>query len=251
MEVKKIKRVCVFLGSNFGAKESYRIETRKLGLVLAKNGITLVYGGTNRGLMGELASSVMENGGQVIGVIPECLIEKNHAHENLTEIIPTHSMTDRKTMLKNLADGFIVLPGGVGTLDELFEVLTENKIDLHQKPIGILNIDNFYNPMFEFMGKMVESGFFSQDHQDNLLVASDSESLLAKLTQGRNKQVSENHQETEISLRLSNIQEQAKQFSHAALQKTLSFKTRLLLNLFAVISLVIPDDLFSTVMGFM
>ncbi len=177
----KIKRICVFLGSNLGAKNEYLIATRKLGALLAERDITLVYGGSNQGLMGELAGSVLKHGGKVIGVIPECLIKKNHAHTALSEIIATQSMTERKTLLKSLADGFIILPGGVGTLDELFEVLTENKVGLHNKPIGVLNVSHFYNPMLQLLENMVTANFFSQTLINNLIVDSEPEQLLNKL----------------------------------------------------------------------
>ncbi|MCP4499828.1 MAG: TIGR00730 family Rossman fold protein [Deltaproteobacteria bacterium] len=157
-EEKKM-RICVYCGSRFGARPEYQAAAKELGEKLAARNISLVYGGGSVGLMGVTANAVMEAGGEVIGVIPEGLFDDEVAHTGLSELITTDGMHPRKLKMTELADAFLVLPGGVGTLDETFEAITWRQIGVHDKPIGFLDVDNFFSPFFALMKHMVEEGF--------------------------------------------------------------------------------------------
>src|ERR1035437_1636824 len=146
-----IKSVCVFCGSSAGSRESYKKAARNLGRLLAQQGITLIYGGSNLGLMTLLADEAMKHGGHVIGVMPTSLIDKEVAHSGLTEFIKVDSMSERKEVMMQMADAFIAMPGGVGTLDEIFEVMSGNQLGLMQKPMGLLNTDQFWNTLLSFL----------------------------------------------------------------------------------------------------
>lgn len=176
-----MKRVTVFCGSSIGTDDSYKTQATLLGQTLAKHNIELVYGGANVGLMGAVADGVLSKGGKVIGVLPKFLKTKEIAHENLTELILVDTMHERKTTMHELCDGVIALPGGFGTLEEFFEMLTWGQLGLHQKPIAILNIEGFYDLLNEFVQTMVDKGFLKELNQQMLLVSDNIEEILEKM----------------------------------------------------------------------
>jgi hypothetical protein len=167
-----LARVCVFCGSKHGAKTSYTMTARKLGAVLADRGLGLVYGGGDIGLMGEVADSALSEGAEVVGVIPEFMIDHEVAHDGLTELRVVDSMHERKAVMTQLADAFVALPGGWGTLEELFEVITWAQLDLHRKPVGLLNVAGYFDPLIEFIDRAVTDGFIRERHR-SLLVDDD------------------------------------------------------------------------------
>ena len=140
-----MKSICVFCGSSTGSNSKYVAAARQLGELIAQKKMSLVYGGGNVGLMGEIANSVLENRGEVIGVIPQFLVEKELVHDKLTELRIVESMHERKAMMAELADGFVAMPGGFGTLEETVEVLTWAQLGLHRKPVGLLNVEKYFN----------------------------------------------------------------------------------------------------------
>lgn len=176
-----MKRISVFCGSSFGTEVIYKEQATLLGQTLAKQNIELVYGGANVGLMGALADGVLNEGGKVIGVLPDFLRSKEIAHQGLTELILVESMHERKTKMNDLCDGVIALPGGFGTLDELFEMLTWAQLGLHKKPIAILNTNGFYDSLLELTHTMVEKGFLKNVNQEMLLVSDTIDELLNKM----------------------------------------------------------------------
>jgi len=169
--------VCVFCGSSAGNRDSYKKAARNLGRLLAEKGITLIYGGSNVGLMAIIADEALAHGGKVIGVMPDSLIEKEVAHPGLTEFVRVDSMSDRKEVMMNMADAFIAMPGGVGTMDELFEVMSWNQLGLMKKPMGLLNTDNYWNLLLAFLDHSVTEKFVRIEHRSNL-IAEVSESAL-------------------------------------------------------------------------
>lgn len=175
-----MKRLAVFCGSSIGASEAYKEGAIQLGNELARRGITLVYGGSSLGIMGTVANAVLESGGQVIGVIPKMLEDREIAHTNLTELIVVRSMHERKAKMVELADGFITLPGGMGTLEEFFEVLTWAQLGLHQKPCGILNINHYYDLLISFFNHMNEQQFLQDPYRSMALVDSNPGNLIDK-----------------------------------------------------------------------
>ncbi|MEM9647892.1 MAG: TIGR00730 family Rossman fold protein [Bacteroidota bacterium] len=176
-----MKRIAVFCGSSAG-KESKIIQAAfQLGEALAKKQIDLVYGGAKVGLMGQVADGVLGKNGKVIGVIPDFLKRKEVFHPTITELIVVETMHQRKLKMHELSDGFIALPGGFGTLEELFEILTWGQLGLHQKPIGILNSNNFFDSMLRFLDTMVTQGFLKQENREMVLVDSSVEGLLEKM----------------------------------------------------------------------
>ena len=176
-----LKSIAVFCASSDG-KDSEIIETsKKLGAFLAKNNIRLVYGGSKLGLMGQVAAGVQENGGAVTGVIPEFLKTKEVVHPNLDELITTKDMHERKLTIHQLSDGFIALPGGFGTFEELFEIITWSQLGLHQKPIGLLNINGFYDDLINMLRKMVDKGLLKKENFDLLIIAETIEELYDKM----------------------------------------------------------------------
>ncbi|MDV3755667.1 LOG family protein [Elizabethkingia anophelis] len=188
--IKEIKRITVFCGSSFGTESVYEEQAYELGKILAQNTIGLVYGGANVGLMGAVADGVIENGGEAIGVLPHFLEGKEIAHENLTELILVDTMHERKAKMNELSDGVITLPGGFGTLEELFEMITWAQLGLHQKPIGILNINGFYDELLAFVQTMVNKGFLKSVNQDMLLVDDSIAGLLNKMRNYKAPEVS-------------------------------------------------------------
>jgi hypothetical protein len=176
-----MRHLCVFCGSSPGAGPAYAEGARQLGRTLATAGVGLVYGGAQVGLMGVLADTVLAAGGQVVGVIPRALQELEIAHTGLTSLRVVGSMHERKAMMAELADGFVALPGGMGTLEELFEVLTWAQLGMHRKPCGLLDIDGYFTALLRFLDHMVEQGFLRAEHRAMLLVEDEPERLLARL----------------------------------------------------------------------
>jgi uncharacterized protein (TIGR00730 family) len=176
-----MNRITVFCGSSFGTEEIYTQQAALLGKTLAKQNIELVYGGANVGLMGAVADGVLNNGGKAIGVLPDFLRSKEIAHLGLTELILVESMHERKTKMNDLCDGVIALPGGFGTLEELFEMLTWAQLGLHKKPIAILNINGFYDSLIQLTEVMVSKGLLKDVNQQMLLVSDDIDDLLDKM----------------------------------------------------------------------
>jgi len=174
----KLNRITVFCGSSFGTESKYEEQVYKLGKTLAVRNIELVYGGAIVGLMGVVANGVLENGGKAIGVLPHFLQSKEIAHGDLTELILVDTMHQRKTKMDDLSDGVIALPGGFGTLEELFEMLTWAQLGLHKKPIALLNIGGFYNELLSLLGTMVKKGFLKSINREMLLVSHDIDELL-------------------------------------------------------------------------
>ncbi len=176
-----MKRITVFCGSSIGTDDIYKTQAGLVGHALAKSNIELVYGGAKIGLMGAVADGVLSNGGKVIGVLPVFLKSKEIAHEQLTELILVDTMHQRKTRMNDLCDGVIALPGGFGTLEELFEMLTWAQLGLHKKPIGILNVNGFYDALMNLIQTMVDKGFLKQINQEMLLESDNIDDLLVKM----------------------------------------------------------------------
>ena len=175
-----MRSVCVFCGSNFGARDAYSDAAAELGRTLAARGLTLVYGGASVGLMGAVADAALAAGGAVTGVIPGVLVEREIAHAGLTEIRVVNSMHERKSVMAELSDGFIGLPGGAGTLEELFEVWTWSQLGLHRKPVGLLNVDGYFDALIAFLDHQTDERFMRREHRDMLLVDSDPLRLLER-----------------------------------------------------------------------
>lgn len=178
-----MNRVTVFCGSSPGTEKMYREQAYQLGKTLAENNIGLVYGGSKKGLMGEVANGVIENRGEAIGILPRFLQEKEIAHEGLTELILVDTMHQRKAMMNEMCDGFITLPGGLGTLEELFEMLTWAQLCLHKKPIAIFNGNGFYDDLLSLIRKMVAQGFLKEVNKEMLLVSNSIDELLYLMRQ--------------------------------------------------------------------
>lgn len=176
-----MKRITVFCGSSLGNEEKFYREAFDLGKLMAQKNIGLVYGGAKIGLMGAVADGALSAGGEVIGVLPHFLGSKEIAHDDLNELIMVESMHERKTKMHELTDGFIALPGGFGTMEELFEILTWAQLGLHKKPIGLLNINGFYNELIGLIHTMVEKKFLKEINRDMLLVDNTIEGLLDQM----------------------------------------------------------------------
>ena len=174
-----IRRLCVFCGSSAGREPGYLHLAESLARALAERGIGIVYGGASVGLMGALADAALAAGGEVIGVITQALIEREIGHRGLTELRIVASMHERKALMAELADGFVALPGGIGTLEELFEVWTWAQLGLHAKPCALLDAGGFYGPLAAFLDHLVDAGFVREAHRDMLLTAHSPEELLA------------------------------------------------------------------------
>lgn len=176
-----MKSVAVFCGSSFGNNDVFAQHAALLGKTLAKQGRTLVYGGAKVGLMGVLANAALDAGGTVIGVLPRFLSTKEIAHTGLTELILVNSMHERKAKMNELCDGVIAIPGGYGTMEEFFELLTWAQLGLHKKPVAILNIGGFYNGLLALADNMVGQGFLKQQDRNMLLADDNIEMLLQKM----------------------------------------------------------------------
>jgi len=177
----KVQSVCVFCGSSPGIDPDYRKAARELGQFLVSRGITLVYGGGKVGLMGEMARAALELHGRVIGVMPERLVERELVQEGLTELYVTDTMHARKSKMHQLADGYIALPGGYGTYEEIFETLSWLHIGIHEKPLGLLNVNGYFNPLLQMLAHTVKQGFARPDALSLIVTASDPESLLHRM----------------------------------------------------------------------
>ena len=176
-----LERVCVFCGSSPGSDPAYVESGRRLGALLARRRIGLVYGGGRIGIMGALADAVLEAGGEVIGVIPKALATKEVAHRGLTRLHVVASMHERKAMMAELSDAFVALPGGLGTLEELFEVATWSQLGLHRKPIGLLDVNGYYDHLLAFLDHAVRERFVSAEHRAIIRTARDAEALIEGL----------------------------------------------------------------------
>jgi len=178
-----LKRIAVYSGASHGNSPVYREAAQRVGTLLAQRGIGIVYGGGSVGLMGEVADAAMQAGGEVIGVIPEFLYRREVGHDGLSQLIRVESMHERKLKMYELADGILTLPGGFGTMEELFEMLTWAQLGLHQKPIGILNTNGFYDALLQLRETMHGSGFLHGDSYRLLLHDSQPEVLIDKMQQ--------------------------------------------------------------------
>jgi uncharacterized protein (TIGR00730 family) len=157
--LKHVKSICVYCGANSGSNPVFVAAAKELGKLLAENDIGLVYGGASIGIMGALADSVLEHGGHVTGIIPHGLFQREVAHNGISKLLVVDSMHDRKSLIAHLSDAIVTLPGGYGTFEELFEMITWNQIGIHQKPIFILNTAGFYDPFQAFISNVIENGF--------------------------------------------------------------------------------------------
>ncbi|HRH46840.1 MAG TPA: TIGR00730 family Rossman fold protein [Pyrinomonadaceae bacterium] len=176
-----MKSITVFCGSSSGFRPEYAEAAKELGRNLVEQNIRLVYGGGNVGLMGIIADEVMKNGGEVLGIIPESLDKKEVAHRQITELRVVGSMHERKALMAEFADGFIAMPGGIGTFEEFFEILTWAQLGFHHKPCAILNVANYYDGLLSLCDNAVNEGFLRQKHSELILVDSDSVKLLEKM----------------------------------------------------------------------
>ena len=176
-----IKRICVFCGSNHGARSAYTDAAQQLGKALVSQGMGLVYGGGSIGMMTVVADAVLKEKGEVIGVIPHALSSKEFAHNGLTELHLVSSMHERKAMMAELSDAFIAMPGGFGTLDEFFEIITWAQLGLHTKPIGLLNVGGYFDLLLKFVDYMQRERFISTEHRQLIITSHDPEELLSAL----------------------------------------------------------------------
>lgn len=177
-----MRRICVFCGSRSGVKPAYQAAAEALGKLLAERGIELIYGGGNVGLMGVVADACLAAGGKVVGVIPRALLEWEVGHQGLTRLEVVDSMHTRKARMAELADGFVALPGGLGTFEELFEVLTWAQLGFHNKPVALLNVDDYYLPLIQLMERGVDEGFMKQENRGLLLVEDNLTGLLRAMS---------------------------------------------------------------------
>jgi uncharacterized protein (TIGR00730 family) len=176
-----MKSICIFAGSSLGNSPEYKEKVRELGRRIAIKGFSIVYGGSVNGLMGEIANEVLANGGEVIGIMPRGLIKEENVHSKLTQLIEVDTMHERKAKMSELADGYIALPGGLGTLEELFEVLCWAQIGIHQKPIGILNVNGYYDSLLSLVNHCIQTGFSNDAPNKIINSSSDPETLLSML----------------------------------------------------------------------
>lgn len=175
-----MKRVCVFCGSSRGRKPAYAKAARQLGKTLASRNLGLVYGGTNVGTMGELANAALEGGGEVIGVVPRIFAKRKISRTALSDLRVVDSMHERKELMAELSDAFIALPGGLGTIDELFEMVTWTQLGLHRKPCGLLNVCQYYRELANFLDYAASEGFIRTPHRSLILVDEQPDVLLKK-----------------------------------------------------------------------
>lgn len=173
-----MRSVCVFCGSSSRAKDVYFEAARRTGRAIARRGLRLVYGGASVGLMGALADAALEAGGEVVGVIPQALVDREVAHTGLTEQHVVESMHDRKALMSELAGGFLALPGGLGTLDELFETLTWAQLGFHRKPVALLNVEGYFDDLLRFCDRAAADGFLHPAHRGMILSGADPDQLL-------------------------------------------------------------------------
>ncbi|MEM7350576.1 MAG: TIGR00730 family Rossman fold protein [Acidobacteriota bacterium] len=177
----ELRRICVFCGSHSGANPAFKAAAIELGEQMAARGLGLVYGGGNVGLMGAAADAVMASGGEVIGVIPRSLRDREVAHRGITELVVVETMHERKRLMYGRAEAVVALPGGIGTFDELFESLTWNQLGIHQKPAALLNVAGYFDPLIAMLDRAVDNGFVGALHREFLLVESRVDALLDAL----------------------------------------------------------------------
>ncbi len=176
-----MQKICVFCGSSPGLKPAYAAAAQALGRILAGKQIGLVYGGGSVGMMGQVADAVIAKGGQVVGVVPQSIAEKEVAHTGLSDLRVVHSMHERKALMADLSDGFIALPGGLGTLEEFVEILTWLQLGIHHKPCGLLNVSQYWEKFTGFLDHIVEQQFMQPEHRAMVLMDEDPQALIAKL----------------------------------------------------------------------
>jgi len=184
-----VRRLCVFCGSNSGAKPEYRRAAEEVGRLLAERGIEVVYGGGKVGLMGVVADAALAAGGRVIGVLPRALATKELAHDGLTDLRVVESMHERKALMAELSDGFIALPGGIGTMEEFFEVWTWSQLGYHAKPCGLLNSGGYFDGLISFLDHMSSEKFLRNEHRSMLVIAQTASELLDRFATFRPPQV--------------------------------------------------------------
>ena len=177
----RIQSICVFCGSNAGTRDVYRLAAEALGKRLAERKIQLVFGGGNCGLMGAVADAAMSAGGRVVGVIPKAIEQREIAHLGLTELRVVGSMHERKAMMAELSDGFIALPGGLGTLEELFEALTWGQLGIHAKPVALLNVAGYFDPLLKLLDWSVNEGFLRPEHHALLIHGDEVDGLIVRM----------------------------------------------------------------------
>ena len=194
-------KVCVFCGSSMGNDPRYQEAAAQLGDVLAQHDCTLYYGGANVGLMKIIADKMLEKGKRVVGIIPKLITDMEIAHEGVTEMIEVDSMSERKLMLINESDAFIAMPGGFGTLDELFEITVLNQLRIADKPVALYNTLNYYDSMMQFINHAVNQGFIRKEHRDNIIVSDNPETLFNELSR---------HKSIDIDQWIQDIKEESK-----------------------------------------
>ncbi|SNZ07055.1 TIGR00730 family Rossman fold protein [Cohaesibacter gelatinilyticus] len=176
-----MKSICIFCGSNWGNREEYKQAASAISREIARRGYTLVYGGAGVGLMGACADAALAEGGKVIGILPEALKEKEVDHKGLTELHLVSSMHERKAMMAELSDGFISIPGGAGTMDEMFEIWTWGMLGWHDKPSALMNVEGYYDDLIKFLDKTADEGFVRKAHREMLIIDTDAESILDQM----------------------------------------------------------------------
>lgn len=177
----KFLSVCVYCGSSVGNNPVFADAARSLGRKLVEQNLSLVYGGGHVGLMGIVADAVLDAGGEVTGVIPKALMDSEVGHERLTRLFVVKDMHERKALMAEHAHGFIAMPGGIGTLEELFEALTWAQLGFHEKPVGLFNVDGFYDKLIEFLNQLTSQGFLRPEHRDLLIVQAEPDALITQL----------------------------------------------------------------------
>lgn len=179
--ILKMKSICVYCASSMGNNPVYGETAYYLGQTLAEYGIELIYGGAKIGLMGKVAEGALSKNGKITGIIPEFLQTREIAHENLHELIIVQTMHERKALMHELSDGFIALPGGFGTMEELFEILTWAQLSLHKKPVGVLNVNGYYDPLVQLIEKMIDEHLLKNEYRGMLLISDSIEDLLSQM----------------------------------------------------------------------
>jgi len=177
----QIHSICIFCGSSSGSEAEYTQKAKQLALLLAEKNITLVYGGSNVGLMRVIADTMMNDGGKVIGVMPHSLIRREVAHTGISEFHEVETMSERKALMNDLSDAFIAMPGGIGTMDELFEVMSWNQLELIDKPVALFNVNGYYDHLMKFLDHSVNQRFVKSEHFQNLICESDENLLLDRI----------------------------------------------------------------------
>ena len=177
----KFSSITVYCGASHGTKAEYMDIAKTTGEILAQKGIRLIYGAGERGLMGQVSNSVLDNGGEVTGIIPDFMIELEWSNKRVNDIRIVKTMSERKQLLLELGDAIMVLPGGIGTMEEFFEALSWSQLLIHEKPIGLLNVEGYYDPLLDLIDKLIEDGFVGKRTLDLLIVDTDPEALLEKM----------------------------------------------------------------------